>query len=52
MTSTTRKPFCKCLYEIENNLQRTIFCMIPCRAQLEIRKQRVIEEKNATKKDK
>lgn len=29
---------CQCLYEIENNLPRTKFCMVPCKGQLEMRK--------------
>lgn len=29
---------CQCLYEIENNLPRTKFCMVPCKAQRESRK--------------
>ena len=34
---TNRKEsHCQCLYEIENNLTRTKFCMVPCRAQREI----------------
>lgn len=34
----TKKPFCKCLYEIHNNLRRTKFCMIACREQSEYSK--------------
>ncbi len=36
--TTTRKPYCQCMYEIENKLKRTKFCMVPCRDQLEMRK--------------
>lgn len=39
-----RKPFCQCLYEIENKLPRTIFCFMPCNDQHEITKQREKEK--------
>jgi hypothetical protein len=29
---------CQCLHEIENELLRTKFCMVPCRGQLEMRR--------------
>ena len=36
--NTTKKPFCKGLYETHNNLPRTRFCMIACREQNEYSK--------------
>lgn len=33
---STKEPFCKCLYEIENDLPRTRFCFMPCRDQRDI----------------
>ena len=30
MLKTTKKPHCQCLYEIDNKLPRTKFCMVPC----------------------
>ncbi len=32
--------FCKCLYEIENNLPRTQHCFVPCLEQIEIMEER------------
>jgi len=34
------KGYCKCLYEIENNLTRTQHCFVPCTGQYELAKQR------------
>jgi hypothetical protein len=34
------KLFCKCLHEIENDLDRTKWCMMPCLAQITILKER------------
>lgn len=47
---TTKRPFCKCLYEIENNLPRTMFCFMPCRDQEEIMRQREEAEKRKNEK--
>lgn len=33
---TTKQPFCRCLYEIENKLPRTKFCHHACRDQIKI----------------
>ena len=38
------KPFCQCLYEIENHLPRTKYCRTPCRDQIEILNQRKNDE--------
>lgn len=35
-----KAPFCRCLHEIENGLQRTKFCFIACAEQMEILRQR------------
>jgi hypothetical protein len=35
-----KAPFCRCLYEIENGLQRTKFCFRACNEQKEILRQR------------
>ena len=36
MPETTSKPFCRCLYEIDNKLPRTKFCLKTCGAGWEI----------------
>ena len=35
-----KTPFCQCLYEIENGLQRTKYCIMACAEQIEILRQR------------
>jgi hypothetical protein len=40
---------CTCLHEIENELPRTMFCMIACRAQREILRERAKNENNESK---
>jgi len=46
---TTRKPFCTCLYEIENNQPRTKYCFMACPDQWYILKQREEAEKEREK---
>lgn len=43
--------FCKCLYEIENNLPRTQYCFMPCIAQGRIleKRRKIAEEINKQK---
>ncbi len=38
------KPSCRCLHEIENELPRTMFCLVPCRGQHEILSRRASNE--------
>lgn len=40
-----RQLFCRCLYEIENKLPRTMFCFMQCEDQIEILAQRNKEKK-------
>ena len=35
--------FCRCLYEIENNLPRTQHCFVPCQDQIKILEQRILK---------
>jgi hypothetical protein len=36
MDKPLNKPKCQCLYEIENGMPRTSFCMVPCDGQKEM----------------
>lgn len=38
--NSTSSPHCQCLYEIENNLPRTVFCFMACPDQFLILSQR------------
>ncbi len=42
---------CRCLYEIENELPRTQFCFMPCRAQDEILRERMKQEQIQKEKE-
>lgn len=39
-----QRPYCRCLYEIENKIERTKYCHVPCGAQRIILKQREMEQ--------
>ncbi len=36
MEKPLNKPKCQCLYEIENGMPRTKFCLVPCSGQKEM----------------
>ena len=36
MDKPLNKPKCQCLYEIENGMPRTKFCLVPCSGQKEM----------------
>jgi len=36
MDKSLNKPKCQCLYEIENGMPRTKFCLVPCSDQKEM----------------
>ena len=40
MDKTLNKPKCQCIYEIENGMPRTKFCMVPCSGQKEMLKEK------------
>ena len=46
MDRPLNKPKCQCLYEIENGMPRTKFCLVPCNGQKEmlIEKRQPIEK--------
>lgn len=40
MDKSLNKPKCQCLYEIENGMPRTKFCLAPCSGQKEMLRER------------